>query len=65
MHCPNCGKDMSRMNNDQKYLLTELGPNNSVNIGSGLVVNALGCVNCGCIVLHNPDIIGAKVTHDK
>lgn len=62
MKCPNCGQEMAHMNNDQKYLLSELGPNNSLNIGTGLVVQALGCVHCGYIAIYNKTICGAKVT---
>lgn len=60
--CGSCGSVMHLMeNNGKKYFLctvdTSQTPAN-IDIGSGLPVDAYGCVKCGAVTLYNSAVIG-------
>lgn len=63
--CASCGSVMHKLENgDKQYFLctidTKVTPAN-IEIGSGLPVDAYGCVKCGSITLHNSKIVGQQV----
>lgn len=62
--CGSCGSVMHKIeNNGKKYFLcnvdTRVTPPN-VDLGSGMPVDAFGCVNCGAITLYDSKVVGQQ-----
>lgn len=67
--CPTCGTGMHKMDHgskDKHYFLCTINtgatPAN-IDIGTGLAVDAYGCVKCGTITLQSDAIIGQDVKY--
>lgn len=61
--CPSCKQNTVKQLNHENgsaYMLTEFGDDKSVNVGSGIIVYAYGCTNCGYISLANPALMNEK-----
>jgi hypothetical protein len=64
LKCGSCGSVMHKMDNNGKHYFlctvdTNVTPAN-IDIGSGLPVDAYGCVKCGAVTLHTEAILGQQ-----
>lgn len=65
--CPICGDTLHKIDHGSKgkcYFLCTVDTNTqpvNIDIGTGMAVDAYGCVKCGTIILQSNHIIGQSV----